>query len=265
MSLNWFDPVHIPFAALTLLERVQISWFPQVNFPEPETASALRANPMVVWFLGHKCPEIRGWLENELELAAHLPDASPAAVRQAEVAMMRHIVDWLVYVLDPAIYDQQDFLNWDSHELTGLVDLNRKTVIDVGAGTGRLALTAAPLARWVFAVEPVSRLRDYLREKARAQGLSNLYVVDGLITQIPYPDSYADVVLGGHVFGDDLAAEYHEVLRVTRPGGMILFLPATGDEDNDTYRYLVEHGFQWARFEEPGDGMKRKYWKLVEK
>ena len=34
-----------------------------------------------------------------------------------------------------------------SRELTDLADYDGATVIDVGAGTGRLALTVAPLAR----------------------------------------------------------------------------------------------------------------------
>jgi len=27
------------------------------------------------------------------------------------------------------------------------------------------------------------------------------------------------------------------------------------------FLYLVDKGFEWAIFEAPGDGMKRKYWK----
>jgi hypothetical protein len=26
----------------------------------------------------------------------------------------------------------------------------------------------------------------------------------------------------------------------------------------------VDQGFAWSRFEEPGDGIKRKYWKTVQ-
>ena len=47
--------------------------------------------------------------------------------------------------------------------MTSLVDFTGKDVIDVGAGTGRLALTVAPLARVVFAVEPVGNLRTFLK------------------------------------------------------------------------------------------------------
>ena len=34
-------------------------------------------------------------------------------IRKAELQVLSSIEDWLVYVLDPKIYDQQPFLNWD--------------------------------------------------------------------------------------------------------------------------------------------------------
>ena len=37
------------------------------------------------------------------------------------------------------------------------------------------------------------------------------------------------------------------------------------DVDNDRHKYLVDKGFNWSSFMEPGDGMKRKYWKKVKK
>ena len=152
-----------------------------------------------------------------------------------------------------------------SAELTALVDFTGKTVIDVGAGTGRLALLAAEAgAAAVFAAEPVANLRRYLKERARARGLRNVFPVDGLITDLPFPDTFADVVMGGHVFGDEPEAEYAELARVVRPGGMIILCPGNGDRDDARHAFLIAAGFRWSRFEEPGDGMKRKYWKVCE-
>ena len=128
---------------------------------------------------------------------------------------MRSINDLLVCAVDPASYDARPFLEWDSRELTELVDFTGKTVIDVGSGTGRLALVAAA----VFAVEPIGNLRRFLVEKVRRQGDSNVYPADGLVTDVPFPNGFADVTMGGHVFGDDPEAEVREVLRVTKPGG----------------------------------------------
>jgi len=50
---------------------------------------------------------------------------------------------------------------------------------------------------------------------------------------------------------------------VTRPGGMMILCPGNNDRDTEAHRYLVSQGFAWSRFEEPGDGIKRKYWKVV--
>src|SRR5450759_450742 len=262
---EWMDVTHVPFDALLLLERVQIGWLPRwAGLPRPQLAVALRAHPSVEWYLRHKCPEIAPWLD-EL-LARPATPAAPAArseteLRQAELSVLRSLQDLVVYTLDPAAYDAQPLLGWDSAELTGLADFAGATVIDVGAGTGRLALTVAPTARTVYAVEPVAHLRHYLRQKARRLGLDNVYVVDGLITAIPFPPTFADVTMGGHVYGDDPPAEYRELARVTRPGGLVILCPGTRDVDGPVHTYLVEQGFQWSRFAEPRDGMFRKYWK----
>jgi hypothetical protein len=163
MPVNWMDVSPLSFNTLLLLERVQLSWFPGWA-PEAEMAIALRANPAVEWYLRHKCPELEPWLDSVMARAS--PAASAEQVRQAEVAILQALDDLLVYAVDPAVYDVQSFLKWDSNELTSLADFTGKTVIDVGSGTGRLALTVADEAQAVFAVEPVANLRHYLKHKA---------------------------------------------------------------------------------------------------
>ena len=260
VPLDWIDVSDLSFNSLLLLGRVQLSWFPGW-VPEREFGIALRANPAVEWYVRHKCPEIAGWLDTLLVHADQL--GGPGTVREAEEAVMREINDLLVYVVDPTLYDARPFLGWDPSELTDLVDFSGKTVIDIGSGTGRLALVAAPSAAAVFAVEPVENLRRFLREKARGQGHENVYPVDGLITDIPFPDGFADVTMGGHVFGDHPEDEVREIVRVTKSGGTVVACPGSNDIDNEMHRVFVAHGFEWSRFEEPQDGTKRKYWRAV--
>ena len=261
MPLNWIDTSQMSFNVLLLLEQVQISWLPGAK-PEKEFALALRANPTVAWFLRHKCPDVAPWLDRLQTLdAGDVND--PQAVYAAEQRVLQSLNDWLVYVVDPAVYDAQPFLAWDSDELSDLVDFLGKTVLDIGAGTGRLAFVAAPSAGAVFCVEPVGNLRRYILHKAQKLGLKNVFAVDGLITQIPFPDHFADVTMGGHVFGEFPEQECAELERVTRPGGMVILCPGSSDRESDEHQVLLRRGYRWSRFEEPRDGWKRKYWKTL--
>jgi SAM-dependent methyltransferase len=260
MALDWLDVSSLSFNTLLLLEKVQLSWLPGW-LPEPELAVALRANPAVEWYMRHKCPQLNPWLDGVMAQAGERQPQD--TVRQAEETILRTINDLVTYAVDPAVYDALPFMNWDTQELTSLVDLTDKTVIDVGAGTGRLALVAAHTAAVVFAVEPVAKLRQYLKDKARAQGLENVYAVDGLITDLPFPAAFADVTMAGHVFGDFPTQEYRELARVTKPGGMLILCPGGVDRDTDAHAFLASQGFQWSRFEEPDAGWMRKYWKRV--
>jgi len=258
MSVNWIDVSELDFKVLLLLERVQISWLPGW-LPEEELSVALNANPTVAWFLESKCPEVKEWVRDVISRAEG--EHSWEAIRESELTVMNAINDLLVYALDPDLYDRLPFLDWADTELTDLVDLDQMVVIDVGAGTGRISFLAAREgADVVFAVEPVENLRCYIKERSLRKGLKNLFALDGLITDIPFPDHFADICVGGHVFGDDPELEYAEMFRVTKPGGMVILLPGNNDQDQGWHDYLVEKGFEWSRFLEPTEGWKRKYW-----
>jgi SAM-dependent methyltransferase len=261
--LDWLDVTPIDFNVLLLLEREQLGWLPGWNWRSlAPLAQALHANPAVAWYLRHKNPAIAGWVDELLEEEPYEP-ASAEEIRAAEIDVLRHLVDLLVYALDPERYDALPFTAWNDAELTGIVDFGGKRVLDIGAGTGRLAFVAAPLAEVVWAVEPVENLRRFIREKAREQRLRNVYAVDGLITAIPFPDGFADVVMGGHVFGDAPAEELAEMERVTRPGGMVVFMPAANSLEDPAHQFLVGHGYEWGVFVEPGEGQKVKFWKRL--
>ena len=261
-SLNWIDVSSLSFNTLLLLERIQLSWFPGW-LPETELSIALRANPVVEWYMRHKCPELNDWLDGVMAKVGESQIEESEQIRQAEEAIMASITDLLTYVVAPAAYDAQPFLAWDDQELVSLVDFTGKTVIDIGSGTGRLALITAEKVAAVYAVEPITRLREFIKDKAMQQGLRNVYAVDGLITDLPFSDRFADVTMGGHVFGDQPEEEYGEMARVTKPGGMIILCPGGTDRDEDRHRFLISQGFQWSQFEEPGGPVVRKYWKRV--
>ena len=255
---DWIDVGELPFETLLLLEDPHLGWFPR-DWPDNELGTAVRAHRSVRDYLRVRLRGEGGWLEERIERA---PDVDAATLRRCEVAVMARIADWLVYVVRPEAYDAQPFLRWDGDELLRLVDPRGKTIVDVGSGTGRLLEPLIEDARTVFAVEPIAYLRRYLKTKFAAHA-GKLFVVDGLVTEIPLPVATADVVVAGHVFGDEPEREIAELERVARPGGMVVLCPGANDVDSDAHRSLVAAGYAWSVFEEPGDGLKRKYWRTV--
>jgi SAM-dependent methyltransferase len=94
-------------------------------------------------------------------------------------------------------------------------------VVDVGAGTGSVALLAADRGARVTAVEPAARLREVITETALDRDLT---VVDGTAASIPLPDSSADVILSNFAlnFAADPGAAIAELSRVAKPTSRIL-------------------------------------------
>jgi SAM-dependent methyltransferase len=262
-GLGWLDVTQLDFNALLLLEPFQIEYL-ATRTPDEEMGTALQAHPAVQWYFQKIYSPAADYVNACLLLVKTNPN--PREVREAEVAVMDRMQDWLVYAFDPDIYDKLEFMGWEDESLLGMADFKSKIVLDIGSGTGRLAFTVAPLAEVVYAVEPVANLRRHMWKRRQELGMDNVFPVDGIITRIPFPDGFADIVMAGHVFGDAGEAEYAELRRVTRDGGMILLHPGTNtSSENPTHQFLVENSFEWDTFEEPGDGLKRKYWKTINK
>ncbi len=119
----------------------------------------------------------------------------------------------------------------DAAFYTQLLDRSRGTVVEVGAGTGRLALPVAQAAgsRQVVAVEPSPGMREGFHERLERDPRANVTVVDGHFGRVPLADGAAGYVFSGfrafqHLLtaGEQLAALY-ELQRVLRPGGVLAF------------------------------------------
>jgi 2-polyprenyl-3-methyl-5-hydroxy-6-metoxy-1,4-benzoquinol methylase len=97
-------------------------------------------------------------------------------------------------------------------------------VLDVGCGTGVVAITAARAGAKVSALD----LTPELLERARANSAIAEVAVEwreGDAEQLPYGDAAFDVVLSqfGHMFAPRPAVAIAEMLRVLKPGGTIAF------------------------------------------
>lgn len=99
-------------------------------------------------------------------------------------------------------------------------------VVDVGAGTGLLALAAAPAAGRVWAIDISAAMCRRLQAKLRERGIANVEVRRASATQLPLPDAAADVVVSNycyhHLNDRDKDKALLEAKRVLRPGGRLV-------------------------------------------
>lgn len=248
---------------LLLLEPFQIGYLPGW-VPARELGALLRARPYLHQCLARRCPAAAPFLDEALAAGQARPTAKELA--RCEDRVVWTIADLLVYNKCPELYDGLPFHAWPFTEVTELADLRGKVVMDGGAGTGRVALEAARHAAVVWAVEPVGRLRQFIRERAREHALGNVHVVDGLLHDLPFPRDHFDVAITSHALGWRLDEELAELERVVRPGGAIVHCPGTsahaGDEAQHTTLVSPPWSYDWAPMAE-ADGPKRKYWKRV--
>ena len=150
-------------------------------------------------------------------------------------------------------------------------------ILEVGAGTGRYSIALAKEGMDVTAVELVESNLAVLKENSK--GLKNLVSYQGDATDLSrFADHYFDATL---LFGpmyhlyeaDEVNRAIDEAIRVTKPGGVILFAFISvfaimyanyfygnwtaGQEENFTKDYKVRHfkeqlftGYDVAEFEE---------------
>jgi ubiquinone/menaquinone biosynthesis C-methylase UbiE len=126
---------------------------------------------------------------------------------ECEDRLLWELADLIVYQRDPAMYDSTTESTWSRAALREAEPLEGKVVADVGAGTGQVTFAVAPIAKAVFAVEPVTTLRAYIRDKAARRGLDDVFVIDGLLSAVPLPAGTVDMLLIQRAIGWDLAGE----------------------------------------------------------
>jgi len=97
-------------------------------------------------------------------------------------------------------------------------------VLDVGCGTGVVAITAARLGSRVVGLDLTPALLERARENSKTAGVQVEWH-EGDAEQLPFPDASFDVVMSqfGHIFAPRPDVALAEMLRVLKPGGTIAF------------------------------------------
>ena len=153
--------------------------------------------------------------------------------------------------------------------LREIATLENRLVLDLGAGTGRLACMLAPYVGRVRAFDVSEEMLRVCREKFLASGLTNWQVDLADHRKLPIADQSADMAVSGwsvsylavwhpDTWREELDAWLAEMKRVLRPGSPIVLFESLGtgnespikiDHLKDFYPWLDEAGFQnkWIR------------------
>ena len=99
-------------------------------------------------------------------------------------------------------------------------------VVDLGAGTGLLALALAPRVQELIAVDISERMLERLDDKAAADAVNNVEPLVADLRRLPLEDECATLVVSNYAFhhlddqGKELALA--EARRILRPGGRLV-------------------------------------------
>jgi ubiquinone/menaquinone biosynthesis C-methylase UbiE len=102
-----------------------------------------------------------------------------------------------------------------------------KTILDIGAGTGRLTIPMAGKAKLVYALDILKPNLDLMMRKARKAGLKNIKPLKAPFNRIPLPDNSVDMVTSLTAFpyhSESLDRDLKEIRRVLKPGGWMAFI-----------------------------------------
>lgn len=118
-----------------------------------------------------------------------------------------------------------NFLGMAAHLVESAGISATDALLDVGCGTGNVAITAARRGARVTGLDIVPEMLDEARENATIADVETIDWREGTATDLPFEDDTFDVTLSclGHMFAEPPDVAGQELRRVTRPSGRIAF------------------------------------------
>ena len=260
-----FHGVTLHVEDLFFLESFQIEYLPG-RVPKEPFAVLLHAHPVIQRYLVTMYPPVSDFIHGILKETA--PAKNNKMIDQKCDDALWEIADLIVYNKYPEVYNARVGFDWDMDEIISPRYIRGKVVLDVGAGPGKLAFLAAKFAKTVFAVEPVYGFRRFMKEKATRENVKNLFVVDGTLDAIPFPDNSVDILMTSQAIGWNLKAELDEIERVLKPKGRAIHLFENADTDVEAGKRIhdfltsSEWKYEYKKYEVAG-GCKIKYSKTM--
>ena len=168
-----------------------------------------------------------------------------------------------------ALIAREDYQENILSALRDITSLENRIVLDLGAGTGRLACMLAPLVSCVYAFDIAPDMLRVCREKLTESGLSNWAINIADHRQLPLADGSADLIVSGwsvsylavwnpETWRAELEKAVEEMKRVLKRDSYIVLFESLGtgyespiklDHLKNFYPWLDEMGFQkkWIR------------------
>lgn len=128
-------------------------------------------------------------------------------------------------------------------------------VLDIGTGTGNLALRCLARGAEVVGLDPSKRMLAKAREKVGDDPRAIFHQVDEPFLHIPYPDATFDAVVSTYAFHHIphrlKPDSVHEMIRVLKPGGVwalgdLVFESEEAEREAlSKHEWLEEEYFAW--------------------
>jgi ubiquinone/menaquinone biosynthesis C-methylase UbiE len=142
-----------------------------------------------------------------------------------------------------ALVSREDYQGNILRTLNQIKAADGTTVVELGAGTGRLTRLLAPAARRIHAFDLSPHMLSIARATLPKTGAANWTLAAGDNRRVPIKSGMADIAIAGWSFGhmqgwypdtwrDEMKQILSEMRRVLKPGGMAIILETmtTGSE-----------------------------------